>query len=110
MDERVKIYFTDFFRVTEEDLASYGAFNVSLINDLPLFIDPFLLFDSEKKEYKAQHDEIIEYVKFLRDVSVDTGIAQGLLDHWFCFPEVAENWLGFSQTGNHGRGLGKDFA
>ena len=38
MDERVKIYFTDFFRVTEEDLASYGAFNVSLINDLPLFI------------------------------------------------------------------------
>lgn len=55
------IYFSDFFMVTPETLEEYGAFNVSLINDLPLFIDPFLLFDSEEARYQALHDEIIRY-------------------------------------------------
>lgn len=105
-----KIYFTDFFEVMPEVLEGYGAFNVSLINDLPLFIDPFLLFDSEKQEYKALHEEIIRYVKFLRDVSSDDSINKGLLDSWFRFPEVSQNWLGFSKTGNRGSGLGRIFA
>ena len=42
----MKVYFTDFFNVDEELLDEYGAFNISLINDMPLFIDPFLLFYS----------------------------------------------------------------
>lgn len=104
------IYFTDFFDVSEDVLESYGAFNVSLINDLPLFIDPFLLFDSADEKYKRLHDEIIRYVKFLRDVSVDTSISKGLVDSWFRFPEVSQNWLGFSRKGNRGSGLGPDFA
>jgi hypothetical protein len=39
----VKIYFSDYFNVDEDTLEEYGAVNISLINDLPLFIDPFLL-------------------------------------------------------------------
>lgn len=105
-----KIYFTDFFGVSPAALDNFGAFNVSLINDLPLFIDPFLLFDSENPEYKALHEEIICYVKFLRDISSEDSINKGLLDHWFKFPEVKQNWLGFSKTGNSGSGLGKIFA
>jgi hypothetical protein len=105
-----RIYFTDFFRVAPETLNTYGAFNVSLINDLPLFVDPFLLFDSEKPEYKALHADIIQYVKFLRDVATDDSINRGLLDSWFRFPEVSQNWLGFSRTGNKGSGLGREFA
>lgn len=105
-----KIYFTDFFGVQPEILEGYGAFNISLINDLPLFIDPFLLFDSENPEYTALHEEIIRYVKFLRDVSSDQSINKGLLDSWFRFPEVSQNWLGFSKTGNRGSGLGDKFA
>ncbi|MBX3302271.1 MAG: hypothetical protein KF693_08645 [Nitrospira sp.] len=105
-----RIYFTDFFDVSENTLESYGAFNVSLINDLPLFIDPFLLFDSEEEKYKSLHDEIIRYVKFLRDVSIETSISRGLVDYWFRFPEVSQNWLGFSRKGNRGSGLGADFA
>jgi len=104
------IYFTDFFDVDPKVLEDYGAFNVSLINDLPLFIDPFLLFDSDRPEYNALHDEVIEYVKFLRDVSVDTAIEAGHLGNWFLFPEVSQNWLGFSKTGNRGSGLGRGFA
>jgi hypothetical protein len=105
-----RIYFTDFFEVEPATLETYGAFNVSLINDLPLFVDPFLLFDSEEQRYKDLHDGIIRYVKFLRDVSTDGAINQGLLDHWFRFPEVSQNWLGFSRRGNQGSGLGADFA
>jgi len=39
----MKLYFSDFFEVSPEVIEKYGAFNPSLINDLPLFIDPFLL-------------------------------------------------------------------
>ena len=46
------VYFTDFFNINEDVLNQYGAFNISLINDLPLFIDPFLLYASKKEEYK----------------------------------------------------------
>ncbi len=104
------IYFADFFAVVPETLEDYGAFNVSLINDLPLFIDPFLLFDSKEARYQALHDEIIRYLKFLRDASADESISAGLLDSWFRFPEIKQNWLGFSKTGNTGSGLGADFA
>ena len=61
----MKVYFTDFFNVDEELLDEYGAFNISLINDMPLFIDPFLLFHSEKEEYKKLHEDIIRYLIFL---------------------------------------------
>ncbi len=43
----MKIYFSDFFEVLPALLEEYGAFNISLLNDLPLFIDPFLLFNSD---------------------------------------------------------------
>lgn len=110
MTKTAKIYFTDFFDIPPKALEDYGALNISLINDLPLFIDPFLLFDSNDPEYQRLHEGIIRYVKFLRDVSSDTSISQGLRDSWFCFPEVSQNWLGFSKTGNKGSGLGKQFA
>lgn len=45
------IYFSDVFGVAPETLDQYGAFNIALINDLPLFIDPFLLFDSQDEKY-----------------------------------------------------------
>ena len=55
----MNVYFTDWFGVEPSVLADYGAFNVSLINDLPLFIDPFLLFTSKKSEYQKLHARII---------------------------------------------------
>lgn len=104
------IYFTDFFGVSEYILDGYGALNISLINDLPLFVDPFLLFDSADPVHRDLHEEIINYVKFLRDVSVGNELTRGLINSWFKFPEVRQNWLGFSRNGNKGSGLGGDFA
>ena len=109
-DPPARIYFTDFFNVLPEDLAKYGAFNVSCIVDLPLFIDPFLLFTSRKREYQNLHSEMIRYLCFLRDKSLAGSINDGLLKAWYCFPEVSQNKLGFCLTGSSGSGLGLGFA
>lgn len=109
-ESEVRIYFSDFFEIDPDIIEAYGAFNISLVNDLPLFIDPFLLFDSENEKYKELHEGIIRYVKFLKDRCMSSSPATPLSDQWFLFPEVCQNWLGFSKTGNKGSGLGKDFA
>ncbi|MCP5275384.1 MAG: hypothetical protein H6936_11185 [Burkholderiales bacterium] len=106
----MNVYFTDYFKVSPEDMEKYGAFNISLINDLPVFIDPFLLFNSDKPEYQDLHQRIIKYISFLREMSEAGPISKGLIHHWFLFPEVKQNWLGFSKVGNSGSGLGKNFA
>ena len=48
MKKRINVYFSDIFEVSKDTIENYGAFNISLINDVPLFIDPFLLFGSDK--------------------------------------------------------------
>jgi Negative regulator of septation ring formation len=103
-------FFNEFFGVPASRVDDYGAFNVSLINDLPLFIDPFLLFNSSKPEYQQLHDEILRYMVFLRDKITAGDINADLIKAWFMFPEVKQNWFGFSLHGNGGTGLGKDFA
>jgi hypothetical protein len=73
----VNIYFTDWFNVTPDVLEQHGALNISLVNDLPLFIDPFLLFTSKKKAYQQLHDRMIDYLKYLRDRSAEGNIDKG---------------------------------
>jgi hypothetical protein len=110
IDPEVSIHFTHFFEVDPSVLDDYGAFDVSLINDLPLFIDPFLLFNSEKFEYQSLHKDMIRYLRFLRDKAITGTTTSSLVRAWYTFPELKQTWLGFSQVGNSGRGLGRDFA
>ncbi len=105
-----KILFSDFFQVDKQTLDEYGAFNISLLSDLPLFIDPFLLFNSEKEQYQKLHEQIIQYLKFLRDKSTTRKIDDGMLSAWYEFKEVKQNWFGFSAQGNRGSALGRTFA
>ena len=90
-------------------LEEYGAFDVSVVSDLPLFIDPFLLFNSTKPEYQELHDGIIEYLKFLKD-NASADLDSGLKASWYRFKEVKQNWLGFTLLGNGGHALGGAFA
>ena len=103
-------FFSDAFGIDTKFMEDYGAFDVSIINDLPLFIDPFLLFHSQKAEYQTLHEQIINYLVFLRDRAANHVVNDGALRNWYCFPEFKQNWLGFSLVGNGGRGLGIDFA
>ena len=106
----MELYFSDVFEVDPTILEEYGAFDISLHADLPLFIDPFLLFNSDKDEYQTLHEGMIEYLRFLRDKAARGGISKGLLQAWYTFSEVSQNWLGYSVTGNRGSGLGPSFA
>ena len=106
---KLATYFSEVFGVDPSVVEAYGAFDISLINDLPLFVDPFLLFHSSKPDYQALHASIIRYIRFLRDKSVASAVTPGLLDAWFMFREIKQNWLGFSLVGNGGRGLGPEF-
>ncbi|HEV8413041.1 MAG TPA: hypothetical protein VGQ49_05575 [Bryobacteraceae bacterium] len=106
----MKLLFSDVFGVKPRTVERYGAFNISLVSDLPLFVDPFLLFNSKKPEYRALHDRMIDYLRFLRDKSANQALGPGLLRAWYLFPEIEQNWLGFSRTGNKGHGLGLKFA
>ena len=81
----MQIYFSDYFNIEKDIVFDYGAFNISLINDLPVFIDPFLLFTSDKKEYQNLHDEIITYIAFLREMSQHGPIKKGLIKNWFLY-------------------------
>ena len=105
----MKIYFSDFFEIDASTLEDFGAFNISLINDLPLFIDPFLLFGSKKPEYQELHNSILKYLTFLK-TKAENGINDfAEVKSWYLFPEVKQNWFGYSKVGNSGSGLGKKF-
>ena len=107
---KIGVHFSDIFNVSRDALENYGAFNISLIADMPLFIDPFLLFSSDKPEYQALHKQILDYLSFLK-IKADAGITdEGLIYSWYTFPERKQNWFGYSQLGNSGRGLGRYFA
>ena len=87
----VKIYFSDFFDISDDVIETYGAVNISLINDLPLFIDPFLLFNSEDEQLREIHDEMISYLKFLQIQSEEIKEpTAGMLKAWYLFSEVKQ--------------------
>ncbi|WP_198961704.1 hypothetical protein [Pseudonocardia sp. MH-G8] len=96
--------------MTSDDLEKCGAFDLSLESDLPVFIDPFLLFNSPKAEYQDLHQEILKYLMHLRDLSIRGNVDDGTLRNLYCFSEVRQNWLGFTFMGNGGSGLGMAFA
>ena len=90
MTKKFNIYFSDFFGVSDETVENYGAFNISLITDLLLFIDPFLLFNSDRPEYQKLHQEIIKYSLFLKKQSLSGILDQGLIKSWFYFSEIKQ--------------------
>lgn len=106
-----KVYFSDIFSVKHSIIENYGALDISLVCDNPAFVDPFLIFANP--EYKKLHDFIINYLKFLRNLSIKEGVkglSAGKFHLYYKFPEVKEVWLGYSVDGNAGLGLGPKFA
>lgn len=101
--------FSDFFSVSPEAIKEYGAVDISLICDIPLFIDPLLIFNSEKPEYQKLHEEIIRYFHFLA-VKAQGKLTDHEIKAWFSFNEVKQNWLGYALEGNDGSALGKKFS
>ena len=53
-----KLQFSNYFNVDSKILEDEGFVNISLLCDMPLFVDPFLIFSSDKEEYKILHEKI----------------------------------------------------
>ncbi|WP_237061611.1 hypothetical protein [Microbulbifer zhoushanensis] len=104
----IKLIFSEYFEIEEKVLDDYGALNICLDADLPLFIDPFLLFASDKPEYQQQHDKIVSHLILLKEIAIHDGRSAN--ENLFKFPEVKQNWLGLCKYGNNGKGLGTKFA
>ena len=100
--------FSEYFGVSTEDLQKYGAIDISLVADIPMFIDPILIFNSNKKEYKKLHEDIIRYMHFLAK-KAENKLDDKEIRTWFTFREVCNNWLGFSMCGNKGQALDVGF-
>lgn len=103
------MFFVKKFQVDSDILKNYGAVDISLICDVPLFIDPMLIFNSEKAIYRELHNSIIRYFHFLYTKATQ-GLTSKEIDAWFNFSEVPNNWLGYSLFGNKGLALGKKYA
>ena len=104
-----KLLFSDYFEINIAVIEKYGALNVCLSSDLPMFIDPFLLFASEKAEYKKLHKKVVNHLLILKNYATENN-GKDVDINLFRFPEIKQNWLGLSEYGNGGKGLGKKFA
>ncbi len=104
-----KILFSDYFNIDKSVLDQYGTLNLCLSSDLPLFIDPFLLFASDKQEYQILHKKIVDHLIILKKIAVENE-STAAKNTLFKFSEIKQNWLGMSKYGNEGKGLGEKFA
>ncbi|MDO8466105.1 MAG: hypothetical protein Q7S46_12785 [Gallionella sp.] len=101
------LLFSEYFEIDASALDKYGALNICIDADLPLFIDPFLLFAAEKPEYQQLHDQIVGHLLRLKDIATSDPSTDLRL---FQFSEIKQNWLGLCKWGNNGKGLGPKFA
>lgn len=104
------LFFSEVFGVSKDALEAAGALDITFVGDLPLFVDPFLLFNSDNPDYRQLHANILRYLRRLKELAAQPGVPAGVVSALFRFKEVKQTWLGYSQTGNVGSGLGADFA
>src|SRR6266567_476265 len=79
----MELYLSQYLGIEPGLLADFGAIDISVVSDLPLFIDPFLLFHSTKPEYQDLHERILTYLRFLRDKAADGDLEPGLIASWY---------------------------
>ena len=66
-----KLLFSDYFNIEQSKLDEYGALNICLSADMPLFIDPFLLFASDDENYKQLHQSLIDHLLILKEIAIE---------------------------------------
>lgn len=93
------IYFSDVFGVEQDVLDAHGAFNIALVNDLPLFVDPLLLFDSGRPELRELHDSIIEYLVFVKDWAQADELTKGPSRSGCSFAKLSRTGSGSAARG-----------
>lgn len=75
-----------------------------VVEDLPLCIDPFLLYKSRDPELRTLHSLILSH--FAEGVAALSVGNQKVAEHILSFPEVREVGFGYGSQGKRGAGLG----
>ena len=57
--------FSDYFKISKNVMDENDIYDISIVSDTPVFIDPFLLYISNKFEYQNAHEQIMKYLLFL---------------------------------------------
>ena len=101
--------FSDYFNVDKKVVDDYGAVNISLLADTPLFIDPLLIYSNDDPQIRSLYPRLSNYLRFLDKIAINNPTEQEI-KYYFEAKEIKENWLGLCTSGNQGSALGKDFA
>jgi hypothetical protein len=107
------MYFSDAFKIekpSEEDW-----FNLWLANDTKIYVDPMLVYQCEHKDFLETSKKIGEFFKeaFKRVVVAKNTRSPQMRDkalEMLRFKEPSELYLGYTNYGSRGSGIGKDFA
>ena len=105
--------FTEEFKIVRDSSDTW--FNPLLPYDTRLFVDPFLIFQTENPQFKHGHDKMVRFFNYVFELiaksseqiqSVHYKRALALL----LFPEVDEICLGFAKDTTKGQGSGHELS
>lgn len=105
--------FSEVFAITQNSEDDW--FDPILSIDTQLFIDPFLLYNSEKGFFKGSHDQVVQffndaYMLIARAGGNKQYISYRKALNMLIFPEAQELCLGYTSSGTRGFGSGEGFA
>lgn len=105
--------FSTEFKITKTKADDW--FDPILSNDTKLFIDPFLVFDSEHSEFKNTHQKTIDFFNLAFSIASKSKPNKSDLRYrqllsMMTFPEVEEICLGYASRGTGGSGSGGGFS
>jgi len=107
------VFFSKEFGINRSE--DYDWFDPRLDDDTKLFIDPFLVFESDIPHFRNASDKFIEFFRAAFALAARTnGLKIGndyeKLKNILTFPEVPEVCLGYSKGGTAGSGAGGGFS
>ena len=107
------MYFSDAFKIEQPEKGDW--FNLWLENDTKIYVDPMLVYQCEHEDFIDVPKKIEEFFKeaFKRvAIAKNTKLIQ-LRERaleMLKFKEPSELYLGYTNYGSKGSGIGKDFA
>ena len=107
------MFFSKEFGISRSE--DYDWFDPRLDDDTKLFIDPFLVFESDIHYFRNACDKFLEFFKGAFELAArtngsKTGNDYEKLKNILTFPEVPEVCLGYSKGSTAGSGAGGGFA
>lgn len=100
--------FSDVFKISKQNIEDYGAIDLSLASDTPLYIDPLLIYNNDDVNIRNQYQNIVKYLLFLNKQAKKDNSKESI-KYYFTFKEIKNNWLGVSKNSNVGSALGFEF-